>query len=360
MGTVKRRNLPKYVTEEVDKRGTVYIYFRRKGEKKVRMHGIPWTEPFMADYRTLLDGGSLPGRGGVKLASRGTFRKLCEDYFSSSEFTRLDTRTKAVRKGIIEHCLMEAINKDRPTGKTFAEKPVHTLCGKDVRVLRDRKSEYPGSANGRVKALRQVFNFAVDDGQMDKNPARDIPYLKSGSDGFHSWSEAEVEQFEATHAVGTKARLAMALMLYTGQRRSDIVLFGRQHVSKGWLRFTQVKNRRNKPISLEIPVRPELKAILDASPTGDLTFLVTEFGKPFTANGFGNWFRKRCNEAGLPHCSAHGLRKAAAARLAEAGATEHEIMAITGHRTSKEVTRYTRAARQKRLAAKAFSLKNEE
>jgi len=113
--------------------------------------------------------------------------------------------------------------------------------------------------------------------------------------------------------------------------------------------------RKRKPITLSIPVRPELKAIIDATPSGSLTFLVTAFGKPFTANGFGNWFRERCDEAGLKHCSAHGLRKAAAARLAECGASESETMAITGHTTSKEVVRYTRGARQKVLAAKAMA-----
>lgn len=182
-----------------------------------------------------------------------------------------------------------------------------------------------------------------------------MPYLKRDSEGFHSWSIEEVERFEEKFPVGTKARLALALLLYTGQRRSDVVGFGPQHVKDGWLSFTQVKNRKRKPVTLSIPVRPELQAVIDATPSGHMTYLVTEFGKLFTANGFGNWFRRRCDEAGLPQCSAHGLRKAAAARLAEAGATENEIMAVTGHRTSKEVTRYTRGARQKVLAASAMA-----
>nr|WP_280952071.1 tyrosine-type recombinase/integrase [Sinorhizobium sp. BJ1] len=160
--------------------------------------------------------------------------------------------------------------------------------------------------------------------------------------------------------MGTKARLALALMLYTSQRRSDVVLFGKQHVTNGWLKFTQQRNRNRKPITLEIPIHPELQSVIDASPRGDLTFLVTEFNRPFTANGFGNWFRKRCNEAGLPHCSSHGLRKAAASRLADRGATEHQIMSITGHTTSKEVTRYTKAANQKRLAKSAVGLMNKD
>lgn len=80
-----------------------------------------------------------------------------------------------------------------------------------------------------------------------------------------------------------------------------------------------------------------------------------EHGNPFTAAGFGIWFRDRCNEVGLPCYSAHSLRKATAARLAERGATAHEIMAITGHKTLEEVERYTRAARQSRLADAAMA-----
>jgi integrase len=102
--------------------------------------------------------------------------------------------------------------------------------------------------------------------------------------------------------------LACSLLLFTGQRRSDVVLLGRQHVRNGHhgptLRFTQQKNRKRKPVTLEIPIVPELQAILDASHCGDLTFLVTEFGKGFTANGFGNRFRRWCDEAGL-----HGYQR---------------------------------------------------
>lgn len=361
MKPVRRKLLPKYITEETDKRGVVYVYFRRKGQKKIRMSGVPWTEPFMADYRALLAGEEVAQTQGKKLAGKGTFRKLCEDYFESTVFCGLDPRTQHVRRLILEKCLDEPLHKDKPDGRHFSDLPLAQFTGKAVRALRDRKAKTaPESANGRIKALRQVFAFAIEDEQMDKNPARDINYIKTGSQGFHSWSIAEVEKFEERHPIGTKPRLAMALLLYTGQRRSDIVLFGRQHLNKGWLKFTQVKNQRNKPVTLEIPLRPELRKIIDASPCGDLTFLVTEFGKGFTANGFGNWFRTQCDLAGLTHCSAHGLRKAAASRLAEGGATEQQIMAITGHSTSKEVTRYTKAARQKVMAAQAFGVEEDE
>jgi integrase len=144
--------------------------------------------------------------------------------------------------------------------------------------------------------------------------------------------------------------------MYTGVRRSDVVRLGRQHIRAGWFKIAVQKNRKRKPITIDLPVLPALQEIIAASPVGDLTFLVTEFGRPFTANGFGNWFRRRCKEAGLVQCSAHGLRKAGAARAAENGATTHELMAIFGWQTVKEAERYTQAAQRKRLAGGAERL----
>ncbi len=180
-------------------------------------------------------------------------------------------------------------------------------------------------------------------------------YLLSGSSGFHSWTPEEVRTFEAFHPAGSTARLALALLLYAGQRRSDVVRFGPGMVRDGWLHFTQFKGRTRKPITLALPIVADLQAAISRSKCGADTFLVTEFGKPFTANGFGNRFRKWCDDAGLPQCSAHGLRKAAATRLAEMGCSAHEIMAITGHTTLKEVSRYTAAASQKTMAASAMA-----
>jgi integrase len=142
----------------------------------------------------------------------------------------------------------------------------------------------------------------------------------------------------------------------TGQRRADVVSFGRQHMRNGWLTFAQSKNRRNKPVTLSIPVIAELQELIDATPSNHLTFLATDFVKSFTSSGFGNLFRKWCDDAGLPNCSAHVLRKAGAAIAAENGATEMHLMAIFGWKTMKEAELYTRAARQIVLAGTVMQL----
>jgi integrase len=225
-----------------------------------------------------------------------------------------------------------------------------------VEVLRDRKLATPESANGRIKAMRQVFKWSVVKGYAPFNPAREVSYFKSGSEGFHTWTVDEVQQFEECHPIGTKARLAFALLLYTGQRRSDVIRFGKQHTKGGVLTFTQYKGRNRKPHKLTLPILPALQKVIDASPCGDMTFLINDLGRPFTDAGFGNKFRDWCDRADLPQCSAHGLRKAGATIAANNGATAHQLMAIFGWDTLKEAEKYTAKADQQRLAQAAMHL----
>lgn len=213
------------------------------------------------------------------------------------------------------------------------------------------KAETPGAANFLLRMIRLLMKFAVEEGWRDDNPAIGVPKLKTKSDGFHTWTEQEIDQFETAHAPGSKARLALSLLLYTGQRRSDVVRMSDANLSGDLLAVRQVKTGH----PLEIPIHPTLQAELDQCGTSQPTFLVTKHSQSFSAAGFGNWFRDRINEAGLPsRCSAHGLRKAAARRLAEAGCTPHQIAAVTGHKSLAEVQRYTAKADQARLAREAM------
>jgi integrase len=208
----------------------------------------------------------------------------------------------------------------------------------------------PVAANALLKMLRVLMKHAVDTGFREDNPARDVPPVRIKSEGYHSWTEEEIARFEATHPIGSPERLAFALLLHTGQRRGDVIRMGPQHIRDGFLHFKQEKTGAE----LWIPITPQLQEIIAACPVNQLAFVVSELGKPYTATGFSNRFRKDCDKAGLPHCTAHGLRKAAARRLAEAGCTEHEIKSITGHASLKEVVRYTKGVNQRRLAMVAM------
>jgi integrase len=227
-------------------------------------------------------------------------------------------------------------------------------------VLRDRRKNSQKPREGDPRQLAACLIGRCPESKMlavTSNPTKSVRRPKENLDaGYHTWTPEAVEQFERRHAIGTKARLALALFLFTGQRKSDVVLFGRQHVLDGMLKFTQQKKRNRHPVRLELPILPMLQNVIDASPCGNLTFLVTEFGKPFSAKGFSSKMRQWCNEAGLPHCTGHGLRKAGAVIAAHNGATPHQLMAIFGWRTLKEAERYTKAMEQRRIASGAMRL----
>lgn len=342
-----------YILEDEDRHGNVRVYFYKRGCKKVRLPNDRQSLEFMQAYTTAR-AAALPLTPKVdrdKQPSAGSLRSLVVSFYDSAEFKENEQSTQRLCRLILDKFCLK-----------HGHLPYLKMEPSHVRRFRDAKAETPDAANKLVKLLRQVFAHGIAIDRCKTNPARDVPMLDNNNpDGHHSWTLEEVEEFEARHPLGTRAHLAMALMLYTSQRRSDIVLLGRQHIKNGRLAFTQQKNKRRNPVKLQIPIRPELQHVLDNSQCGDMTFLVTAFGKAFTPAGFGNWFREQCDMANLRHCSAHGLRKAAAARLAEAGASEKEIMAITGHRTSKEIMRYTKAAEQRKLADNAMAkLKKED
>lgn len=343
-----------YVYEDVDRHGNVRVYFwRGKGTPKIRLREPIGSPEFSARYRDLAGNApeGAPGRDGRPV--RGTWRWLCEEYLKSTTAKALDPTTLARRRGILESTYAEPIFPGAE--ETFGDMPYLRMRPKHVRVLRDRKgSALPSAANGRIKHVGYVFSWAIADDDIKDvtaNPARDVPKLKTTSTGWHTWTEEEIEQYERRHPVGTKARLALAIFRYTGVRKSDAVRLGRQHARNGWFRFRVYKNRNRHPVDLEIPILPALQAIIDASPTGDLTYLVTESGRPFSIKGFGNKMREWCDEAGLPQCSAHGIRKADAVEAAENGATPHQLQSMFGWSSLQEAERYTRAARRKRMAA---------
>jgi integrase len=297
------------------------------------------------------------------IRSKGVISKtwgwLCLRYFSEcTNYKQLDPRTQHVRRLILESTFDEPIKPG--ASRFFRDFPLSKMGAKEIRVLRDRKLAFPEAANSRIKAIRAVYRWACGEDEKNseeiipQNVARDISYLKSNNpSGWHTWTVSEVTQFESYYPIGTKARLALALLVFTGQRRSDVIRFGRQNVQGDTIKFTQFKGRKKKPRELELPILPVLQQIIDASSTGELIFLVNDLNRPFSDAGFGNWFHDRCIEAGVPG-RAHGLRKTAATIAAENGATTHELMAIFGWMTLEMAERYTRAANQKILARHAM------
>jgi integrase len=328
----------RYVQSFIDRKtGAVFHYFRRPGCPRVRLPGLPGSSEFMRTYEVALETPQIPI--GTKRTKPGSVNSAIAAYFTSLEFRSLAIGTQKKRRAILERFRAD-----------HGDKPIALLPPKFIAVMLSKMK--PFAARNWLKTIRHLMQFCVAQEFCASDPTQGIKLPRVKSDGFHTWTDCEIEQFEQAHAIGTKARLALALLVYTGQRRGDVLKMGRQHIRDGVMQVRQDKTGA----VLAIPVHPALQAILDATPGEHLTFLVTKTGKPYSGDDFGLHFRAWCDEAGLPKaCSAHGLRKAACRRLAEAGCSANEIAAISGHATLREVERYTKAANQLRMARNAMS-----
>lgn len=223
------------------------------------------------------------------------------------------------------------------------EKPVALLRPRHIEAKLAAFAGTPAAGNRWLKTWRRLLDHAVRLEWIASNPAKLVRGFRIKGDGYYTWTDADVARFEAAHPAGTAARLAMALMLYTGAAKADAVRLGPGNVSGGRISYTRTKTGAR----IDIPLHPDLAALL---PAGRMTFLETAQGRARTANGLGNAMRGWCDAAGLDACTSHGLRKCIARRLAEAGATAHEIASVTGHEGIVEVERYARAAARKGLA----------
>jgi integrase/recombinase XerD len=334
----------KHLIEDRDRHGNIRLYVRVPGHPKVRIRAMFGTEEFVAAYTHALSAHVTRPRQADE-AKPGSFRYLCVRYYASAAYKALDGSTRNWQRRALDEIAGE-----------HGAKPVTLLQPRHVRRMRDAKSATPAAANQLVKALRALFSWANEVEQATVNPTLGVKKLKYQSDGHHTWTEEEIQKFYERHPLGSQARLALDLLRYTTGRREDAPRLGREHIRDGRVRFRQAKNEHRNPIDIDIPLHPGLdQSIAAANVDTRETFLLTEFGKPFTANGFGNKFKDWCRQANLPHCSAHGVRKATSTALAESGATPHEIMAITGHQTLEEVERYTKAASRRKTADVAMS-----
>ncbi|WP_157971220.1 tyrosine-type recombinase/integrase [Pseudogemmobacter bohemicus] len=332
------RKPPRYCQGFEDRHGTFRWYYRRPGFPRCALPGLPWTPEFMAAYEKAANGEKL--EIGVKQTIAGSVSALVVSFYKTSDFTGLSDSTKATYRGIIERFRAE-----------HGDKRVAHMERKHLQKLVSDKAATPAAANNMLRMVHLLMRHAVELGWRGDDPTQGVRKVRNKTEGFLTWEEDHIAAFEEHHKPGTRAHLALMLLLYTGQRRSDVVRMGRQHVRKGILSITQQKTGQD----VHIPLHADLRAVLDALPLDNLSFLMTAQGHPFTPPGFTNWFRAMVREAGLPDgLSPHGLRKATCRRLAEAGCSEHQIMAISGHRSTAEVNRYTRAASRKELAAQGM------
>ncbi|WP_294929282.1 tyrosine-type recombinase/integrase [uncultured Paracoccus sp.] len=333
------RKPPRYCQGFEDRHGKFRWYYRRPGFPRIPLPGLPWTPEFMAAYEKAEKGEKL--EIGKSRSTPGSVSALVASFYRTSDFTTLSHSTKATYRGIIERFRAE-----------HGDKRVAHMEKRHLQKLVSDKAETPAAANNMLRMVHLLMRHAIDLGWRGDDPTQGVRKAKRKGGGFPTWEEQHIAAFLDHHKPGSRAHVALSLLLYTGQRRSDVVRMGRQHVRNGVLSIVQQKTGQD----VHIPLHGGLQVILAALPLDNLTFLVTAQGKPFSPAGFTNWFRAVTREAGLPDkLSPHGLRKATCRRLAEAGCTPHEIMAISGHKSLAEVTRYTVAAGRKDLAKRAIA-----
>jgi integrase len=325
--------LPRYASAFKDRHGKVRVRLRRTGWITLYTTAEPGTPEFTEEYRQWETGAKI--QAGKNRAEPGTFDDLITRFYRSPMFTNLKASTQATYRGELERFRTK-----------YGTRRVGTMTARNVSKLMENMVATPSAANNLKKRLSQLFDYAIIMGMRRDNPAKPVKGHRIKTGGFKTWQEEQIHAFEARHPVGTPARLAFDLALYTAQRRSDIRGMGPQHVKDGRIAVRQLKTGK----LLHIPIHPNLATSIAATATGHLAYIVSERGAPFTKESFGMWFAKRVREAGLTGYSLHGLRKAASRRMAELGLSNQLIKSITGHTSDSEVARYTREAEQVGMA----------
>lgn len=332
------RPRPIHLVRERTRHGK-FVWYVRKGGKRIRIKAEFGTPEFHNLYAQALIGGAL-STGPHTKAKSGSVRWLYERYRETSTWRDKSKATRRQRENIFKGVM-----------DTIGDVEVAKITKADIEASKDARSETPAQARNFLDAMRGLFRWALkaDHVKVDptagvENPKRDF---KGG--GFPVWTEADVAAYEYRWAPGTRQRVWLHVLLYTGLRRGDAVRLGRQHVREGIATIRTEKTETDVPL----PILPALAATLAMGPTGDLAFICGERGEPLTKESFGNMFSGACRKAGV-HKSAHGVRKLAATLMAENGATVAELEAVFGWQGGAMASLYTKSANRKRLAVGAM------
>lgn len=325
---------PPHLHRQITRHGKTLWYVRFGKGPRTRIQGAYGSAEFNEAYEAAIAGKPKPVGGE---AAAWSLRWLVKRYMESSAWAKLSGATRKQRGCIFLGVL-----------KTAADLPYADITRKHIADGRERRKATPYQARHFVDTMRGLFLWAVEAEHLAEDPTLGVKAPTPKTDGHHTWTPEECAAFEEKHAVGTRERLAYDVLLYTGLRRGDAARLGRQHVRNSVI---TIKTEKTGEVVV-IPILPPLAASLEATKSEAATFITGGSGKPFSKEGFGNWFGEVCNLVGVPG-TAHGLRKAGATRAAENGATESELEAIFGWRGGRMASKYTRQANRMKLAKQA-------
>lgn len=337
MRQMARLDLP-YVKAFKDRHGKPRLYFRRKGYRGVALPGKIGSVEFMTAYADAA-GQHDEGGAGQRKTKPKTIRALRVAYYTTAAYKNLSGRTQHAYRLMIDKAMAKHDDKS-----ALAIQPKH------INAILEELADTPAQASNLRKRLMSMFAVAVSLGWRNDNPVREADRVTYNVKGFTPWSEEDIDQFRAYWGEGSKPVRALTVLLSTGVRRSDAHTLGRQHLRNGMVSVLQDKGGAR----LTIPAHPDLIAMASDLPTGQMTFILTEYGEPYSEGGFTNWFVAKAKKAGLPNRTPHGLRKAVGRRLAEAGCSEKQIAAVLGHDDPNTAKVYTKSADQIRLATDAM------
>lgn len=335
MDGMPKRQLP-YLNRQPGRHGNgrVYWYVRVRKGPRIPIPGEYGSPEFLAAYSAAVGGKAPPP---PSRASKGTLRWLVDLWKRSSDWNSREPATQRQRDHFLEQMLEAA-----------GDCAVEDITRQVVMAGREHRQATPHAANNYLKTARALFRWAKESGLVEVDPAHDVSFIRVKTEGFAPWTLAEVEAYRKRWPLGTVQRLALEIYVNTGFRRGDAAAVGRQHIRDGLIQMRAGKNK----VQLFIPILPALAEAIDAGPVGEMSLLVTRYGRPFTKESLGNLFREWCDAAGVRK-SAHGIRKLAATVVADNGASEQELQALFGWTSSAMSAVYTRERDRKRQSLQA-------
>ncbi|WP_100693915.1 tyrosine-type recombinase/integrase [Bartonella sp. 1-1C] len=334
---------PPHLVKQITQHGKIVWYVRIGHGQRRRVHGTYGTQEFIDNYKSSLAElhGIIPPKPKPGKLIEGSFAWLLKQYFNSINWHNLAKGTKRQRELI----LMKVYD-------TIGNIPYREIKKAHIIAGVERRKDKPSTAQNFLKALNGLFNWAIEQGLLENNPTVGVkkPALNN-KDGFAAWTEEDVEKYYQQWSVGTYERVWINVLLYTGLRRGDAVRIGWKDTKDNIIHLKTEKSKFQTDVFL--PILPELAETLKIGPVGEETFICGKSGNKLAKESFGNLFREACNAAGIKK-SAHGLRKLAATRAANAGATVSQLKAIFGWTEDKMASLYTKSADRKKLALEAI------
>lgn len=355
------RPRPPHLQRGKSRHGKPYWFVQvKRGAPKIRLRAEYGTDEFETEYQAAIASGATIKR--KPRASKGTVEWAWQLYKASSAWKNdISESTRKQRSNIMKHVLISA-----------GESALEDIDEDAVAAGVERRAATPSQAKNFKQTMRQFFAWLKRQKIIAVNPAENVELPKRPkTGGFKEWSEDDIQRYEKRWPRGTRQRVMLDVYMYTGLRRGDASEVGPKHVYdqptivrdeatgqmapivKKIISIATEKSQRQTVVHL--PMLPPLAETLAAGPTGD-TFIVTDHGGQYVKESLGSAFKDACVAAGILDKSAHGLRKAAATRAADNGATAHELMAIFGWKDIKEAEIYTKAADRKRLALRAMGM----